>query len=67
MFQIVYRMGVFFNELPANTTPEIQRSNLASVVLLLMSLGINDISMKYQSMVDHLNMLHNPILPSNFN
>lgn len=33
----------FYNELPANTTPEILRTNLGSVVLLLMSLGINDI------------------------
>jgi HrpA-like RNA helicase len=33
----------YFNELPTNPTPEILRTNLASVVLLLLSLGINDL------------------------
>lgn len=39
----LFTKWAFYNELPANTTPEIQRTNLGSVVLLLMSLGINDI------------------------
>lgn len=39
----LYTKWAFYNELPANTTPEILRTNLGSVVLLLMSLGINDI------------------------
>ncbi|KAK9468692.1 pre-mRNA splicing factor [Lipomyces arxii] len=39
----LYTKWAFFNELPPNTTPEIQRTNLGSVVLLLMSLGINDL------------------------
>lgn len=33
----------YYNELPGNPTPEILRTNLASVVLLLLSLGINDL------------------------
>lgn len=39
----LYTKWAFYNELPANATPEILRTNLGSVVLLLMSLGINDI------------------------
>lgn len=39
----LYTKWAFFNELEANTTPEIQRTNLNSVVLLLKSLGINDL------------------------
>lgn len=39
----LFTKWAFYNELPANTTPEIQRTNLGSMVLLLMSLGINDI------------------------
>ncbi|KAK9476674.1 P-loop containing nucleoside triphosphate hydrolase protein [Lipomyces japonicus] len=39
----LFTKWAFFNELPQNTTPEIQRTNLESVVLLLMSLGINDL------------------------
>ncbi|KAK6459920.1 P-loop containing nucleoside triphosphate hydrolase protein [Scheffersomyces coipomensis] len=33
----------YYNELDANTTPEILRVNLSSVILLLLSLGINDL------------------------
>ena len=33
----------FYNELQSSTQPEIQRTNLVSVVLLLKSLGINDL------------------------
>ncbi|ODQ66958.1 ATP-dependent RNA helicase DHX8 [Nadsonia fulvescens var. elongata DSM 6958] len=33
----------FYNEMPKDTTPEILRANLTSVVLLLMTLGINDL------------------------
>lgn len=33
----------YWNEMDANTTPEIQRTNLSSTVLLLKSLGINDL------------------------
>ncbi|MCJ1225703.1 Cyclin-dependent kinase catalytic subunit, partial [Toensbergia leucococca] len=39
----LYTRWAFFNELDENTTPEIQRTNLNSVVLLLKSLGINDL------------------------
>lgn len=39
----LYTKWAFFNELPRSTTPEIQRTNLGSVVLLLMSLGITDL------------------------
>lgn len=39
----LYTKWAYFHELPANPTPEILRSNLASVVLLLLSLGINDL------------------------
>ncbi|KAL8931580.1 MAG: hypothetical protein Q9211_006862, partial [Gyalolechia sp. 1 TL-2023] len=39
----LYTKFAFYNELDENTTPEIQRTNLNSVVLLLMSLGINDL------------------------
>jgi len=39
----LYTKWAFYNELDENTTPEIQRTNLNSVVLLLKSLGINDL------------------------
>jgi len=39
----LYTKWAFFNELQESTTPEIQRTNLNSVVLLLKSLGINDL------------------------
>lgn len=39
----LFTKWAFFNELPADTTPEILRANLAGIVLLLMSLGINDV------------------------
>ncbi|KAK9322840.1 P-loop containing nucleoside triphosphate hydrolase protein, partial [Lipomyces orientalis] len=39
----LFTKWAFFNELPQSTTPEIQRTNLESMVLVLMSLGINDI------------------------
>lgn len=39
----LYTKWAYLNELDENTTPEIQRSNLNSVVLLLKSLGIHDL------------------------
>ncbi|KAK3066225.1 Cyclin-dependent kinase catalytic subunit, partial [Coniosporium uncinatum] len=39
----LYTKWAFYNELDESTTPEIQRTNLNSVVLLLKSLGINDL------------------------
>lgn len=39
----LYTKWAYHNELEANTTPEIQRSNLSSVVLTLKSLGIDDL------------------------
>jgi pre-mRNA-splicing factor ATP-dependent RNA helicase DHX16 len=39
----LYTKWAFYNEMEENTTPEIQRTNLNSVVLLLKSLGINDL------------------------
>ena len=39
----LYTKWAFYNELEPNTTPEIQRTNLNSVVLLLKSLGINNL------------------------
>ncbi|KAK6359778.1 Cyclin-dependent kinase catalytic subunit [Orbilia brochopaga] len=39
----LYTKWAYYNELDENTTPEIQRTNLNSVVLLLKSLGINDL------------------------
>lgn len=39
----LYTAWAYENELEDNTTPEIQRTNLANVVLLLKSLGINDL------------------------
>ncbi|KAF8349257.1 P-loop containing nucleoside triphosphate hydrolase protein [Amanita rubescens] len=39
----LYTKWAFNNELEANTVPEIQRTNLGMVVLLLKSLGINDL------------------------
>ncbi|KAG7717775.1 hypothetical protein KL949_003049 [Ogataea haglerorum] len=39
----LYTKWSYLNELAANPTPEILRTNLASVVLLLLSLGITDL------------------------
>lgn len=39
----LYTKWAFRNELPEDTIPEIQRTNLGMVVLMLKSLGINDI------------------------
>ncbi len=39
----LYTKWAFLNEMPKTTSPEILRTNLSSVVLLLMSLGINDL------------------------
>jgi pre-mRNA-splicing factor ATP-dependent RNA helicase DHX16 len=39
----LYTKWSYLNELEANTTPEILRTNLSSVVLMMMSLGINDL------------------------
>ncbi|KAH9969693.1 P-loop containing nucleoside triphosphate hydrolase protein [Russula dissimulans] len=39
----LYTKWAFNNELEANTVPEIQRTNLGMVVLVLKSLGINDL------------------------
>jgi pre-mRNA-splicing factor ATP-dependent RNA helicase DHX16 len=39
----LYTKWAFYNELDESTTPEIQRTNLNSVVLMLKSLGINDL------------------------
>ncbi|OLL22165.1 Pre-mRNA-splicing factor ATP-dependent RNA helicase-like protein cdc28 [Neolecta irregularis DAH-3] len=39
----LYTKWAFNNELDGNTTPEIQRTNLGNTVLLLKSLGINDL------------------------
>ncbi|KAH9065334.1 P-loop containing nucleoside triphosphate hydrolase protein [Lactarius vividus] len=39
----LYTKWAYNNELEANTVPEIQRTNLGMVVLLLKSLGINDL------------------------
>lgn len=39
----LYTKWAFSNELEENTVPEIQRTNLGMVVLLLKSLGINDL------------------------
>ncbi|KAL1958107.1 hypothetical protein VTO42DRAFT_5147 [Malbranchea cinnamomea] len=39
----LYTKWAFYNELEENTTPEIQRTNLSSVVLMLKSLGIDDL------------------------
>ena len=39
----LYTAWSFKHELPDNQVPEIQRTNLASVVLMLKSLGINDL------------------------
>ena len=39
----MYTAHAFANELEENTIPEIQRTNLGSVVLMLKSLGINDL------------------------
>lgn len=39
----LYTKWAFHNEMDASTTPEIQRANLNNVVLLLKSIGINDL------------------------
>ncbi|MCJ1333883.1 hypothetical protein MMC10_010589 [Thelotrema lepadinum] len=39
----LYTQWSFLNEIDESTTPEIQRTNLNSIVLLLKSLGINDL------------------------
>jgi pre-mRNA-splicing factor ATP-dependent RNA helicase DHX16 len=39
----LYTKQAYLNELDDNTTPEIQRTNLSSVILMLKSLGINDL------------------------
>ena len=39
----LYTAWAYSNELEDNTVPEIQRVNLGNVVLLLKSLGINDL------------------------
>eukprot|EP00808_Paulinella_micropora_P001053 g33924.t1 len=39
----LYTSHAYYNELEENTIPEIQRTNLGNVVLLLKSLGINDL------------------------
>ena len=39
----LYTAWAYKNELEDNTVPEIQRTNLGNVVLLLKSLGINDL------------------------
>ena len=39
----LYTKWAFMNEMEESTTPEIQRTNLSGIVLLLKSLGINDI------------------------
>ncbi|KAJ3086874.1 hypothetical protein HK102_012296 [Quaeritorhiza haematococci] len=39
----LFTLWAFQNELEENTVPEIQRTNLGNVVLLLKSLGINDL------------------------
>jgi pre-mRNA-splicing factor ATP-dependent RNA helicase DHX16 len=39
----MYTAHAFANELEENTVPEIQRTNLGNVVLMLKSLGINDL------------------------
>jgi pre-mRNA-splicing factor ATP-dependent RNA helicase DHX16 len=39
----LYTSQAFKNELDENTTPEIQRTNLSGVILMLKSLGINDL------------------------
>ena len=39
----LYTKWAYYNDLPEATTPEIQRTNLNSIVLMLKSLGINDL------------------------
>ncbi|KAL0074854.1 P-loop containing nucleoside triphosphate hydrolase protein [Phycomyces blakesleeanus] len=39
----LFTQWAFYNEMEENTVPEIQRVNLSNVVLLLKSLGINDL------------------------
>ncbi|KAF2724222.1 P-loop containing nucleoside triphosphate hydrolase protein [Polychaeton citri CBS 116435] len=39
----LYTKYAYYNDLPESTTPEIQRTNLNSIVLMLKSLGINDL------------------------
>jgi pre-mRNA-splicing factor ATP-dependent RNA helicase DHX16 len=39
----LYTKWAYYNDLPESTTPEIQRTNLNSIVLMLKSLGINQL------------------------
>ncbi|CUM64971.1 uncharacterized protein PRCAT00002589001 [Priceomyces carsonii] len=39
----LYTKWSFYNEIEANSTPEILRTNLTTTILLLLSLGINDL------------------------
>ncbi|KAG0181537.1 hypothetical protein DFQ29_008001 [Apophysomyces sp. BC1021] len=39
----LFTQWAFYNEMDENTTPEIQRVNLSSVILLLKSLGVHDL------------------------
>jgi pre-mRNA-splicing factor ATP-dependent RNA helicase DHX16 len=39
----LYTKWAFYNELDESTTPEIQRANLNSIILMLKSIGINDL------------------------
>ncbi|KAI9495488.1 P-loop containing nucleoside triphosphate hydrolase protein [Zychaea mexicana] len=39
----LYTQWAFYNEMDENTQPEIQRVNLSNVILLLKSLGVNDL------------------------
>jgi pre-mRNA-splicing factor ATP-dependent RNA helicase DHX38/PRP16 len=39
----LYTEASFKTEMPVNTVPEIQRTNLANIILLLKSLGFNDV------------------------
>lgn len=39
----LYTKWAYYNDLPESTTPEIQRTNLCGVMLMLKSLGINDL------------------------
>ncbi|RIB16962.1 hypothetical protein C2G38_1903666, partial [Gigaspora rosea] len=41
-FQL-YTQHAFHNELEENTVPEVQRTNLANVVLMLKSIGIHNV------------------------
>ncbi|GMM57697.1 DEAH-box ATP-dependent RNA helicase [Maudiozyma humilis] len=39
----LYTESAFFNEMAANTVPEIQRQNLSNTILMLKAMGINDL------------------------